>query len=66
MIFQKNNYFKELHILVRALNKIDKKPGDCIFGVGNKFTIKLTDYFFMILDEGTASFGNGYLFTELK
>ena len=24
------------------------------------------DYFFMILDLGTASFGNEYLFTELK
>ena len=27
---------------------------------------KPTDYFSMILDLGTASFGNGSLFTELK
>ena len=27
---------------------------------------KLTDYFFIVLDLGTASFGNGYLFTQLK
>ena len=26
----------------------------------------MTDYFFMELDLGTASFGNGSLFTELK
>ena len=28
--------------------------------------IKLTDYFFIILDLGTTLFGNGSLFTELK
>ena len=49
---------------MRAFNKIDKSPGEAIFGVCKK-NKKLTDYFFMILDVGTASFGNGYLFTEI-
>ena len=51
---------------MRDLNKIDEKPGDCIFGVYNKSIRKLTDDFFMILDLGTASFGNGSLFNRLK
>ena len=50
---------------MRALNKLDKSPGEEIFGVCKKI-IKLIDYFFGILDLRTASFGNGYLFTELK
>ena len=60
------NILKELHLLVRALNKIDNKPRDWIFGVCKKFIGKLTYYFFMILDVGTASFRNGYCFTQLK
>ena len=57
---------KELHVIVRLLKKIDKKPRDWIFGVCNKFVRKLTYYFFVILDLGTASFGNGHLFTQLE
>ena len=60
------NILKELHVLVRALNKIDEKPGYCIFDVCNKFIRKMKDYFFMILNLVTASFGNGSLFTQLK
>ena len=63
---KKIKVFKELHILVRDLNKIDRKPGDYIFGICNKFKRRLTDYFFTILDEGTASSENGSLFTQLK
>ena len=51
---------------MRALNRIDNKPGYCLFGVCNEVLRKLTYYFFMILDEGTASFGNRYCSTELK
>ena len=51
---------------MRALNKTDKRPGEEIFGVCKKIIRKLTDSFFMILDLGTALFGNGSLFTELK
>ena len=51
-------YLKELHFFVRALNKFDKSPGEEIFGVGKKSIKKLTDYFFMILNLGNASFGN--------
>ena len=57
---------KELHFLVRALNKPDKSPREDIFGVCIKIIGKLTYYFFMIIDLGTASFGNGSLFTQLK
>ena len=62
----KKELLKELHIIVRSLNKIYKEPRDGIFGVCNKFRKKLTDYFFLILDLGTASFGNGSFFTQLK
>ena len=51
---------------IEGLLKIDKSPGEEIFGVCKKTIEKLIDYFFMILDLGTVSFGNGYLFTELK
>ena len=51
---------------MRALNKIDEKTGDCIFGVCNKLTRKRIDYFFIIIDLGTASFRNMSLFTQLK
>ena len=62
----KTEILKQLNILVKALNKINNEPGYCIFGVCNKFIRKLTDYFFTILDEGTASLGNMTLFTVLK
>ena len=61
-----NNLLKELHILVKALNKIENEPGDRTFGVCNKFLRKLTYYFFTIFDEETPSLGNGTLFTWLK
>ena len=51
---------------MRALNKIDKSHREKIFGVCRKFIRKLTDYFFMILDLGTALFGNGYFSTKQK
>ena len=57
---------KELHFIVRALNKPDISPREEIFGVGKKFTTKLTDYFFTIIDLGTASFRNESLFTQQK
>ena len=56
--YVKNELLKELYILVRDLNKIYKKLGDSIFEACNKFITKVTDYSFMILDEGTASLGN--------
>ena len=49
-----------------GLKKIDKRPGEEIFGVCKNFIRKMTDYFFMILDLGNESFGNGSLFNELK
>ena len=51
---------------MRALNKVNKIPREEIFGVCKKFIEQLTYYFFMIIYLGTESFGNGYLFTELK
>ena len=57
---------RELHILVKALNKIDNEPGDRIFGVCNKCIRKMTDYFFTILDEGTESLENGTAFIYPK
>ena len=54
MIYKKIDPSKELHLLVRALNKIDEKPGDGIIGVCNKFIRKPTYDFFMMLDLGTA------------
>ena len=39
----KNYTLKELHILVRALNKINMTPRDKIFGVCKKSIRKLTD-----------------------
>ena len=57
---------KELHVIVRGLNKIYWRPEEEIFGVCNQVIKKLTDYFFMILYLGNASFGNGHFFTQLK
>ena len=57
---------KELNFLVRALNNFDKSPREGKFGVCKIIIKNLTDYFFVILDLGTASFVNGYMFTELK
>ena len=65
MICKKIHLFKELHILVKALNTIDNETGDFIFGVCNDFIRKLRDYFFTIIDEETASLGNVDLFTLL-
>ena len=57
---------EEVHILVKALNKIDNKPGDLISGVCNKYIRKLKYEFFIIVDEATASLENGTVFTALK
>ena len=66
MTCKKIELLKELYFLVRALNKPDTSPREEIFGVCKKFRTKLTDYFFTIIDFGTASFGNEYLFTQQK
>ena len=57
---------RDLHYLVRALNKTDISPREEIFGFCKKFITKFTDYFFTVIDLGTASFGNGYLFNQQK
>ena len=57
---------KELHILVKSLNKIDNKLGYWIFGVCNEFMRKLTEYFFGFIVEVTAYLGNTTLFTSPK
>ena len=49
---------KELHSLVMALNKPDKISREEKYGVCKKIMTKLTDYFFTIIDLGTASFVN--------
>ena len=49
---------KELHSLVRALNKPDTRPREEIYAFCKNFITKLTDYFFTIIYVGTASFGN--------
>ena len=51
---------------MRALNKPDISPREEIFGACKKIITKLTDYFFTIIDLGTASFGNESLFTQQK
>ena len=51
---------------MRALNKPDTSPREEIYGVCKKIITKLTDYFFTMIDLGTASFGNEYLFTQHK
>ena len=57
---------KELHILVKALNKNFKVPREEKIGVRKKFITKLTDYFSAIIDLGTTSFGNEHLITQQK
>ena len=57
---------KELHSLVMALNKPDNSPREEKYGVFKKSITKLTDYLFMIIDLGTASFGNESLFTQQR
>ena len=66
MTFKKNYVLKELNSLVMALNKPDKSPREEKYGVCKKIITKLTDYFFTIIDLGTASFGNESLFTQQK
>ena len=66
MTCQKNDPMKKLHFLLVSLNKPDISPKEEIFGVCKTFITKLTDYFFMIIDLGTASFVNEYLFTQQK
>ena len=51
---------------MRALNKPDISHREEIFGVCKKFITKLTDYFFTIIDLGTAWFGNESLFNPQK
>ena len=63
---RKIDTLKELHILVKALNKNFKVPGEKKYGVCKQFITKLTDYFFAIIDLGTKSFGNEPLITQHK
>ena len=51
---------------MRAFNKPDKIFREEIFGVCKNIVRRLTDYFFMKIYLGTASFGNRYLFTQIK
>ena len=51
---RKMKILKELHALVKALNKNFKVPGEETFGVCKKFITKLTDYFFSTIDLGTT------------
>ena len=51
---------------MRALKKPDKISREDIFGVCKTIIRKLTDHSFVILDLGTALFGYGSLFTQLK
>ena len=57
---------KELHAILKALNKNLKVPGEETFGVCKKFITTLTDYFFSTIDFGTTSFGNKPFFTQQK
>ena len=56
---KKNRLLKQLHILVRSLNKNDNKPGDWIFGVCKK-------YLFKNIDKENVSIENKTLFTSQK
>ena len=49
-----------------VLNKSDTSTTEIKYGVCKKFVTKLTDYFFTMIDLGTASFGNESLFTPQK
>ena len=51
---------------MRFLNKPETSPREKIQGVCKKSITKLTDYFFTIIDLGTASFRNESLFTQQK
>ena len=62
----KVDLLKELHSLVKALNKNYKITRETKYGVCKRIKTKLTDYFFTIIDLGTASFGNDPLFTQQK
>ena len=57
---------RKLHFLLRDLKKPDISRNEEIFGVCKKIKTKLTDYFFMIIDLGTALFGNESSFTQHK
>ena len=60
----KIDLLKELHILVKALNKNyrchseDKCGVEGKYGVCKKFITKVTDYIFTIIDSGTTSCEN--------
>ena len=63
---RKIDLLKELHSLVKALNKSYKVTREEKYGVCKKFITKLTDYFFTIIELGTTSFGNEPSFTQQK
>ena len=63
---KKNVLLKELHTLVKALNKNFKVPGEEKYGVCKKIITKLIDYLFAITDLGTTSIVNEPLFTQQK
>ena len=68
----KIDLLKELHLLVKALNKNYTFPSEDKFGVEGKYGVckkiitKLTDYFFTIIESGTTSFENERLITQQK
>ena len=61
---RKIDLLKELHSLVKALNKNYKFPCEDKCGVEGRygdcktFITKFTDYFFTIIESGTTSFQN--------
>ena len=71
-ISRKNDLLKELHLLVKALNKNYKFPSEDKCGVEGKYGVfkniitKLTDYFFTIIESGNTSFENDPLITQQK
>ena len=57
---------KKLYFIVRAFKTPDISPREEILGVCKKFITKFTDYFFMIINLGTESFGNESTFNQQK
>ena len=63
---RKVDLLKQLHSLLKALNKSYKVPREEKYGVCKKIITKLTDYYFTIIELGTTSFGNYPSFTQQK
>ena len=63
---RKVELLKELHSLVKALNKSYKVTREEKYGVCKTLITRLIDYFFTIIDLGTASFSNEPSLTQQK